>query len=426
MNESYTAHVLDNGLTVLLQENHSAPVISHGIWYRVGSRTEIPGKTGISHFVEHMQFKGTERYPGKEMVWDVSRNGGILNGSTSQDYTAFYETMPAEHIGIALDIEADRMMNSLFDPKEVEAERTVILSEKEGDESNPSYDLYKSMQKAAFPHHPYRWDVIGETEDLQRMRRDDLYEYYRTWYSPNNAMVTVVGDFDTEEMLRRVEDAYGNIPAHHLPVTNVVPAGPIRSMLKIEDQGPGDLTDMRIDWLVPGAKDPDIPALTLLVSILAGPDSMTMFDNVRITGRTSRLYRSLVTRRKLADIHGRFNLTIDPYVFSLYTLVHPGITADEAGEAIFKEIESLARDGVRPAEIKQARKQMKALFAYTAEDTAMQAQWLGLSSMTADPEWHIGYRQRLENVSEEDVSRIAGTLFRRDNCVIGVYNPEEE
>ena len=246
INKTYTAHILDNGLTVLLQENHYAPIISHWVWYRVGSRNEISGKTGISHFVEHMQFRGTERFPGKEAVKEITRNGGDLNACTSLDWTAFYETMPAERIGIAIDIEADRMVNSLFNPNEVETERAVIVSEQEGDESAPICRLINSIRKSAFPHHPYGRDLFGEIDDLHNLTRNDLLDYYHTWYTPNNAVVTVSGDFDTEEMLHRIDAAYGCIPDHPVPIVDIASEDPISELRKIEAQGCSECNNLRM------------------------------------------------------------------------------------------------------------------------------------------------------------------------------------
>ena len=426
MTPSYTTHILDNGLTVLLQEIHSAPIISHWVWYRVGSRSEVPGKTGVSHWVEHMQFKGTAERPGEEMDRTIARNGGIWNAFTYMDWTAFFETLPADRIGIALDLEADRMVNSLFDPEEVESERSVILSEREGSENDPTFRLTESLRKTAFPHHPYGTEVIGETEDLERLTRDDLYEHYRTWYVPNNAVLTMAGDFDSDEILRRIEAAYGKIPARPVPELRIPPEEAIRGPLTVEEHGPCDITHLRMDWHAPGAADPDVFALTLLDSILAGPTSMNMFGRGGIANRTSRLYRKLVRSGMAAAIGGGFSPTVDPYLFSLSALVNPGTGTEEVREAVYEELESIAREGVLPAEIEKARKQARAIFAYSAENITNQAHWLGYSSMFADPTWYTGYLPRLDSVRAEDISRIAGTCFRRDNSVTGIYSAEEK
>ena len=166
MNHEVQKHTLENGLTILTKEIHHVPLVSHWIWYRVGSRNEVPGKTGISHWVEHMQFKGTSKYPINILDQAISRDGGFWNALTSLDWTTFLETLPADKLEIALDLEADRMVNSSFDPQETELERTVVISEREGNENEPLFRLNEAINKAAFVNHPYRNQVIGEKEDL--------------------------------------------------------------------------------------------------------------------------------------------------------------------------------------------------------------------------------------------------------------------
>jgi len=182
---------LANGLQVLLKEIHTSPVISHWLWYRVGSRDESPGKTGISHWIEHMQFKGTPAFPAGMLDRAIAREGAVWNALTYLDWTTYYETMPAEKIDLALQLEADRMVNSSFSELEVESERTVVISERQGDENEPLFRLGEKVQSAAFQEHPYRHEVIGELADLQSMTRQDLYNHYRTYYIPNNAVLAI-------------------------------------------------------------------------------------------------------------------------------------------------------------------------------------------------------------------------------------------
>ncbi len=192
---------LTNGLEVFLREDHSAPLASFWVFYRVGSRNEHPGRTGLSHWVEHMQFKGTPTMVKGQIFRDVSRNGGSLNALTSHDWTAYFETIPADRIDLSLAIESDRMSNSLFDPAETESERTVILSERQGSENQPTYLLAEEVTGAAFRSHPYRHMVIGNEADLRSISRDDLYGHYRSFYAPSNAFVVAVGDFDRDDLL---------------------------------------------------------------------------------------------------------------------------------------------------------------------------------------------------------------------------------
>ena len=177
---------------------------------------------------------------------------------------------------------------------------------------------------------------------------------------------------------------------------------------------------------VPGANDPAIPSLTLLNSILTGADSLNVFENSNYSNRTSRLFQKLVSGGMTADICGDYTPTLDPFILRFSTIVKPGITAEEVIEAVFSELESIAREGVRPAEIEKARKQAKAIFAYSEEDATCQASWMGQSAIFGDPDWYTNYMDRLKSVDAEDIRRITETVFRRDNCVIGVYLKKEE
>ena len=412
-------------MTVLLMENHSAPVISHWIWYRVGARNDPPGKTGIAHWVEHMQFNGCGKFPGSEVYDVIFRNGGELNAYTMQDCTAYYNIMPTNKIGITVELEADRMQNSAFDPKEVESERAVILSEWVDEERSASLRVQRNMQKAAFPGHPYGRDEIGTPEDLHRITRDDLYEHYRTWYAPNNAVISAAGDFETDEMLRLIEASFGSIPPHPVPVQNFVREAPITEQIRFEEQGPQDLTRLRMSWRIPNAADPDFPAVILLCTILAGPLSMSHFNPEEFPNRTSRLYRDLVASGMATDVMGNYTCTIDPHTLDICAEVFPDSDADAVIEAIFEALEQIARQGVPPAEIEKARKQAKAMFAYAAEDMSDQAYWLGYSAMFADPDWYCDFPKHLESVSAEDIRRVAGS-FHRNNCIIGVCHSKEE
>ena len=421
---NYAQHILDNGLTVLLKEIHTAPLISHWVWYRVGSRMERPGLTGVSHWVEHMQFKGTEKYPDTVLDREISRTGGVWNALTYMDWTAFYETLPAGKIDLAIELEADRMTNSLFDPEEVESERTVILSEREGSENDPTFRLRNAILRAAFPSHPYRHEVIGETEDLHTITRDDLYRHYRLHYAPNNAVLVMAGDFDSDEMIKHIEKVYQNTAPRQIPDYSITPEGLIEKPRKIEEHGLADVTILQMVWRAPAGNDPDIFPLAIFDSVLSGPSSLNMFGRGHVSNRTSRLYRSLVQSGKAAGMGGGYVSTIDPYLYNFSAYMAPGQTTAEAEAAIHQEIADIVRDGITPEELQKAKKQAKAMFAYSCENITNQAYWLGYSSMFASPEWYTGYLRHLEQVTADDVSRIAAKYFNPENCVTGIYSRE--
>ena len=230
MDSTVTKTQLENGMTVLLKEMHHAPVATFMVWYRVGSRNEVPGRTGVSHWVEHMMFKGTPSFPGTAMERMISREGGFWNAFTWLDYTAYYETMPSDRINLALELEADRMVNTLMEREEVEAERTVILSERAMYENQPNFLLGEELTSAAFRVHPYHHEVIGDTADLHSMTRDDLYQHYRLHYHPTNAIAVAVGDFDTADMLARLTSLYGPIQ----------PGEPTKPIVRVEPEQPGE------------------------------------------------------------------------------------------------------------------------------------------------------------------------------------------
>ena len=413
---------MDNGLTVLLKEIHSAPLISHFVWYRVGSRNEVPGLTGVSHWVEHMQFKGTERYPSEVLDREISRDGGTWNAFTYMDWTAFFETMPADKIDLAIDLEADRMSNALYLPDEVESERTVVISEREGRENEPMYRLMESVNKAAFKTHPYRTEGIGEMADLRAITRDDLYEHYRRHYAPNNAVLTMAGDFETDDMLRRLEKAYKDTPAREVPEYHIQPEGKIEAPSTVEEHGETDVTMMELVWRAPAGSSADIFPLAILDSVLSGPSSLNMFGRGGISNRTSRLYTKLVRSGMTAAMSGSYITTIDPFLYSFCAYINPGCTVDEVAGAVHEEFARIASEGITPEELRKAQKQAKAMFAYSCENITNQAYWLGYTAMFADPSWYENYVASLERVTAEDVSRVAAEYFGADHCVTGIYS----
>src|SRR5713226_1140149 len=234
-----TRHILPNGMTLLLKEQHNAPLISWWVLYRIGSRNEPTGRTGISHWVEHMMFKGTDQFPAGYLDKAIDREGGVWNAQTSYDYTAYFETMPADRIDLGLRAESDRMVNAKFDPEEVESERTVIISERQGHENSPLFWLGEEMSAASFRVHGYHHEIVGDMIDLETMTRDDLFQHYKTYYAPNNAIGAIVGDFDTADMIKRVEGLFSAIPSAPLPRPFVRPEPPQQGERRVTIERPG-------------------------------------------------------------------------------------------------------------------------------------------------------------------------------------------
>jgi zinc protease len=415
------AHTLSNGMLVLTREVHSAPVASCCVWYRVGSRNEVPGITGVSHWVEHMLFKGTPHIPKGEMDRLVARNGGTFNAFTSHDYTAYYETLPADRIELGLEIESDRMVNSLFDPEEVESERTVIISEREGHENDGDWWLSEALLAAAFQAHPYRHEVIGWKSDLRAMTRDDLYEHYQTYYMPNNAALVLVGDFATDAIMRKVEERFGSLP--------VGPKIPSFRGEEPEQQGerrvmvrrPGPAEYVQIAYHGPDCRHPDFAALVLLDAVLSGAKGMGFGGTS--THRSARIYRALVETQLAAYAASSFRATRDPYLFELEAMVQEGHNAAEIEAALIGEVEKIQQHGVSEAEMTKVIKQARAQMAYSSESVTQQALRLGM--------WEVldSYRRldtlldELGTVTAADVRRVAQTYLTERNRTVGHFIP---
>ncbi|MEW6086148.1 MAG: pitrilysin family protein [Chloroflexota bacterium] len=422
MTNSHTEVTLSNGLKVLLKEIHTAPIISSWLWYRVGSRDEVQGRTGISHWVEHMQFKGTPQFPANVLDKAISREGGMWNAMTYLDWTAYFETMPADKIDLGLRLESDRMMNSEFKPEEVASERTVIISEREGSENEPLFMLSEAVQQAAFRVHPYHHEVIGDMADLRTMTRDDLYNHYREFYVPNNAVMAVAGDFETDKMLARIRELFESIPSGNEPARVARPELPQNGEVRLTVEGPGSTSYVQVCYHFPAASHPDFFPLTVLDSLLAGPSNLNMFSG-GISNKTSRLYRALVDKELAVSVHGGAQATVDPFLYGITMTIHPKRKPEEVIAALDKEIKRVQEEKVSKEEITRAIKQARALFAYGSENITNQAFWMGYAEMFAKYEWFQTYLDKLAKVTAKDIQRVANEYFKPQSRVVGTYVP---
>jgi zinc protease len=424
MSSQITKTMLENGLTVVLKEMHHAPVATFMAWYRVGSRNERPGITGVSHWVEHMMFKGTPQFPGEILERMISREGGFWNAFTWLDYTAYYETMPSNRIDLALQLEADRMTNTNMELDEVESERTVILSERAMYENDPRFLLGEELTAAAFRVHPYHYEVIGDAADLQSMTRDDLYNYYRRHYVPNNAIAVVVGDFETQAMLSRLEELFGATPSGE-PVAAVVRHEPPQSgERRVIVNGPGDTAYLTLAYRAPNAGHPDYYPFVLLNAAFAGGSSLGMFAGGG-SNRSSRLYKSLVSTELAAGASGSLGPTIDPFLYSINTVVRAGRSVAEVEAALDAELERLAAEPVTQAELNKALKRAKAQFVFAGESISGQARIIGAAEATiGDYRWYETVLDKLGEVTLDDIERVRQTYLRKKNRTVGIYEPE--
>ncbi len=423
MTETNTQTTLSNGMKVLLKEIHTAPLISSWVWYRVGSRDEVNGRTGISHWVEHMQFKGTPQFPANILDKAISREGGMWNAFTYLDWTTYFETMPADKIDLGLRLEADRMINSVFDEEEVASERTVIISEREGHENEPHFQLGEAVQGAAFRVHAYHHEVIGDMADLRSMTRDDLFDHYKTFYIPNNAVIAVSGDFETDQMLDRIKELYEPIPAGDEPPRLERQEPEQKGEVRLSVEGPGETTFVQVCYRFPNASHPDFFPLAVLDSLLAGPSSLNMFGG-GISNKTSRLYRALVEKELTVSVRGGAQATIDPFLYTISMTIHPQRVPEEALSVLDDEIKRIQDDLVNEDEVTRAIKQARAIFAYGSENITNQGFWMGYSEMFADYSWFLNYLDKLAAVTPAEVQRVAQEYLHPKSRVVGTYIPD--
>jgi zinc protease len=420
------SHRLANGMLVLTREVHSAPVATSWVWYRVGSRNEPAGQTGISHWVEHMLFKGTPSVPKGEIDRLIARNGGTFNGFTWVDYTAYYETLPADRIELGLRLEADRMVNALFDPAETESERTVIISELEGYANYPETWLDEAVKATAFTAHPYHHPVIGYKEDLLAMSRDQLYAYYQTFYMPRNAVLVLVGDFSTDAMMKQVEGYFGGLPpGPELPALHAAEPEP-QGERRIVIRRPGPAEYVQIGYLAPDCRSVDFAPLAVLDAVLSGAKSPNFMGGGAQTNRSARIYKALVETELAAAAWSSYIPSRDPFLFELSATVRENHSAAAVEAALVGEIARIQQDGVDDAELARILKQVRAQIAYSLESVTNQAMQLGM--------WEVldSYRRvetlldDLTAVSAEDVRRVAQTYLTERRRVVGHFVPSEE
>ncbi len=411
-----TEKVLPNGLKILLKEEHKAPVVTFQIWYKVGSRNECLGKTGMSHMLEHMMFKGTKIHGPKTFSQIVQQNGGNDNAFTSRDYTAYFENFAADRIGIALDLESDRMRGLLLDPKALQSEREVVKEERRmRTEDDPVNAMEEQMMSVAFSAHPYQWPVIGWMSDISSFTRDDLYRHYRTYYEPNNATIVVVGDFDTKTLLPRIEKYFGKIPRGPA-VPSVGAEEPTqRGEKRVIVKKQAELPAVFAGYKTPTLNDPDSYALEVLQGVLS-------------SGKSSRLYQSLVYEKQLALYAGGDydNVSKDPNLFMVYAGVMPGKTTDEVEKALYAEVDKFQHEPITDEELQKAKNQIEASFVMSQDSNFYQAMLLGQFESVSSWKQLEKYVEHIRGVTKEDVMRVAKKYFLEDSRTVGILIPVQQ
>ena len=402
--------ILPNGLKVLTQEVHAAPVVTTFVWYKVGSRNENVGMTGISHQIEHLMFKGTRRLKTLDIDRLITRAGGENNAFTNYDFTAYYIELPKEELDVALRIEADRMTGSRMSPEDLAKEKTVVLSELEGDENNPQFVLDEYVQGAAFHAHPYHWPIIGFKSDVQSFTPEKVRSYYRTYYQPNNATLAIAGDFSTEEVLGRVRALFGRIPRAPDPPEVVTEEPPQRGERRVVVKKEGLTHYLEVEYHVPPFREKDSNALDVLDAVFTG-------------GKSSRLYKALVESGLAASVDSYLPKSHDPGWYGLYMTVRSGVDPDTVEKVLFSEIGKVQRDTLDDRELQKAVNQTKAQFIYAKDNVTSQAYYLGYFETVASYKLLATYVDGLKAVTKADIRRVANQYLIPDNRTVGIFEP---
>ncbi len=406
---------LPNGLRVLLLEDHRAPTVTFQVWYKVGSRNEHSGITGISHLLEHMMFRGAKKYGPDTFSKTVQRNGGDDNAFTTEDYTVYFENIVSDRLDIVLDLESDRMADLLLDPKLFPLERNVVMEERRfRTEDDPVSDLIEEVGATAFKVHPYHSPVIGWMSDLMQITREDLYNYYKTYYSPNNATLIVMGDFKAEELLTRIEESFGHIKSGSPPpkVRSVEPQqrGERRVTLRREAQ----LPFVAVAYHTPNFTSPESFTLEVLSSVLAQGDS-------------SRMHKSLVYDKQIAlSIGGDYSrISVDPRSIYFYAQVMPGKSPDEVESAFYEEIERIKKEPVSEYELQKAKNQLETSFIFLQDSLFGRGLLIGQYETLGDWKLVREYIPGIRAVTTGDIMNVARNYLTRDNRTVGILIPKK-
>lgn len=405
---------LSNGLKVIVHEDHTAPVFAYHTWFNVGSRNERKGITGIAHLFEHLMFKETKGQGDGRFDRVLEEQGGRVNAATYVDWTFYRESLPKEAFALIPPIEADRMQNIILSDEQVNAEREVVANERRfRTDNSPSGSMQELLYMNAFTVHPYHWPVIGWMEDIHAISPADCIAFYKTYYSPNNAAVIVVGDVETESVLKAIQAAYGDIAPADIPTENL-PTEPVQDQERRLTVKKSIATDkLLMGYKVPGALHPDYPVLEVLSSVL-------------FNGRSSRLYRRLVTEGQIAsEAGGGAAQTKYPNLYTIDVSLRGGKTAQDAEQVIDQELKRLSTEPVPATEIEKAINKLETSFWQNFSTVDFKAQAMGFyETLVGDYRELFQEVKRYRNVTPADIQRVAITYFVPSGRTVVVAHPE--
>ncbi len=399
------------------------------VWYRVGSKNEWPGVTGASHWVEHMLFAGSPRYGKGDIDRAVVRVGGELNAFTSTDQTAYFITVPREHLSVPLDIESDRMVRALLTDGEVDRERTVIHSEREGAENWPEFRVEEELYQLAFRHHPYRWSVLGSRDDIEHLSPATLRAYYRRFYGPRNAVLVVAGGFDAGAVEQEVRTRFSPLPAtgDDVTVTTVEPAA--RGERRSEISGPGTTPLVEVGWRTPALGEPGTAELVVLDILLGGE---TAFFSVGTGWRrtaehpSSRLYRALVDPGIAVRASSDWRYGVCPGLFVVRAQAAARVPVERLEERLFGAVEALGRIGPSRAEIEEVRTKVRRGADLAYEGASRTGFRLGFFSSLRDLEFEDELLRTVLRVSPSQARDAARRWLGAESRAVVRYRPSPE
>lgn len=401
-----------NGLRVLLMQNTAAPVAAFMVTYLVGSRNERAGLTGATHLLEHLMFKGTERFnkeKGTSVFNSLQRVGAQINATTWLDRTNYYSLLPSEHLALAIEIEADRMRNARIREEDLADERTVVLNELDRGENDASRMLIQQVYAAAFPAHPYGHPTIGWRSDVETMTADDLRSFYDHYYWPNNAVVSVVGAFDREDVFGLLETHFGGIPAAPHPVNQRVTRESLqRGERRITLKQAGELGSVLISLRAPVGTDPESDALDLAAVIMGA-------------GQSSRFHRKLTDAGLSTGAFAWMPRLRDPGLFHIYAALAPDVTHERVEEELWKTLESFAEEGPSEQELTRATRQIIADEAFGRDGPFAVVARLNEAIAAGDWTLYTTFLDRIKHISAEDIRGATRRLVNRDKAIIGYH-----
>jgi len=410
----YKLTTLPNGLTVVLEEDHSTPIVHLQLWYHVGSKNEKPGRTGFAHLFEHLMFKGSKNVAAEAHTSMVASVGGQSNAYTTDDETVFWETVPSQYLPMILWLEADRMATLKVDKDTFTNERQVVKEERRMRVDNQPYGrLNEIIYDQAFTVHPYKHATIGSMEDLEAASIDDVRDFYRTYYVPSNATLALVGDFDTEQAMQLITQYLGRVPKAEREVPRDIPKEPAPTKEKrVTLQQPWPLPAVVVAYHITYDGNPDSYPLHIAAKVLSD-------------GQTSRIYQKLVYEKQMAvAAFGSANLIEHPNLFYAVAIVQPGRNPQEVAETLIAELDKLKSEPITEHELQRSKNQFARDYILGRESNQQKAQTLAHAIVihndikTADGEFDI-----FQNITVADVQRVARTYFRPENRVVVTVMP---